>query len=200
MDLPWNPALLEQRIARIHRMGQPGKVQVINFVAKGSIEEGMLSLLAFKRSLSAGILDGGNAEISLGGSHLKRFMQDVENATSNMNKSDPLDQTEQSPIQQEDSSESKEKDRSKVATEANSIPASATTESTVADPWQAIAQVGGQLVAALASAHNPDAPAHPWVECDEQSGNSHLKIPVPPPETTRQLADTFAALAEMLRK
>lgn len=30
MDLPWNLALLEQRIARIHRMGQPDKVQVIN--------------------------------------------------------------------------------------------------------------------------------------------------------------------------
>lgn len=54
MDLPWNPALLEQRIARVHRMGQSDKVQVVNFVAKGSIEESMLS---FKRSLSAGILD-----------------------------------------------------------------------------------------------------------------------------------------------
>jgi len=52
MDLPWNPAILEQRIARIHRMGQVRPVQVINFVAKGTIEEGMLSVLAFKRSCS----------------------------------------------------------------------------------------------------------------------------------------------------
>jgi SNF2 family DNA or RNA helicase len=37
MDLPWNPAVLEQRIARIHRMGQTRPVQVINFVAKGTI-------------------------------------------------------------------------------------------------------------------------------------------------------------------
>ncbi len=199
MDLPWNPALLEQRISRIHRMGQPDKVQAINFIAKGTIEEGMLSLLSFKRSLSAGILDGGSTEVSLGGSRLKRFMQDVENVTSNMNKSDPLDQAEQPPIRQENISESKE-DRRKEVAEVDSIQASATTESTVSDPWQAIAQVGGQLIAALASAHNPDAPAHPWVERDQQSGNSHLKIPVPPPETTRQLADTFAALADMLRK
>jgi SNF2 family DNA or RNA helicase len=35
MDLPWNPAILEQRIARIHRMGQIRPVRVINFVAKG---------------------------------------------------------------------------------------------------------------------------------------------------------------------
>jgi SNF2 family DNA or RNA helicase len=53
MDLPWNPAILEQRIARIHRMGQTRPVRVINFVAKGTIEEGILSVLAFKRSLSA---------------------------------------------------------------------------------------------------------------------------------------------------
>ena len=46
MDLPWNPAILEQRIGRIHRMGQVRPVRVINFVAKGTIEEGMLSVLA----------------------------------------------------------------------------------------------------------------------------------------------------------
>ena len=38
----------------------------------------MLSVLAFKRSLSAGILDGGSGEISLDGSRLNRFMKDVE--------------------------------------------------------------------------------------------------------------------------
>lgn len=200
MDLPWNPALLEQRIGRIHRMGQPDKVQVINFVAKGTIEEGMLSLLSFKRSLSAGVLDGGNAEISLGGSRLKRFMQDVVNATAKMGSSDPLDQAEQPPTKREAAAELTEEIPEKAVASANSRQTLATTASAVADPWQAIAQVGGQFVAALASAHNPDAPRHPWVERDEQTGNSHLKIPVPPPETTRQLADTFAVLAEMLRK
>src|SRR5258705_12482936 len=65
-------------------MGQTRPVQVINFVAKGTIEEGMLSVLAFKRSLSAGILDGGSGEISLGGSRLNRFMKDGENVTGNM--------------------------------------------------------------------------------------------------------------------
>ncbi|MHB1530122.1 MAG: DEAD/DEAH box helicase, partial [Acidiferrobacteraceae bacterium] len=74
MDLPWNPAILEQRIARIHRMGQKRPVLVVNFISKGTIEEGMLSVLAFKRSLSAGILDGGTSEISFGGSRLNRFM------------------------------------------------------------------------------------------------------------------------------
>ena len=40
MDLPWNPALLEQRIGRVHRIGQKRPIQIVNFVAKGTIEEG----------------------------------------------------------------------------------------------------------------------------------------------------------------
>ena len=35
MDQPWNPAVLEQRIARVHRMGQQKNVQVVNFIAQG---------------------------------------------------------------------------------------------------------------------------------------------------------------------
>ena len=59
MDLPWNPAVLEQRIGRVHRLGQKGTVRVVNFVAQGTIEEGMLGVLKFKKSLFAGVLDGG---------------------------------------------------------------------------------------------------------------------------------------------
>jgi superfamily II DNA/RNA helicase len=95
MDLPWNPAILEQRIARIHRMGQVRPVRVINFVAKGTIEEGMLLVLAFKRSLSAGILDGGSSEISLGGSRLNRFMKDVENVTGSMGEGEAVTPAEE---------------------------------------------------------------------------------------------------------
>src|SRR6202023_2040520 len=95
MDLPWNPAILEQRIARIHRMGQIRPVQVINFVAKGTIEEGMLSVLAFKRSLSAGMLDGGSGEISLGGSRLNRFMKDVENVAGSMGEGEAVTPAEE---------------------------------------------------------------------------------------------------------
>jgi len=95
MDLPWNPALLEQRIGRIHRMGQRQPVRIVNFVAKGTIEEGMLSVLAFKRSLSAGILDGGQGEIALGGSRLSRFMKDVETVTGRMGAAEPVTPAEE---------------------------------------------------------------------------------------------------------
>lgn len=81
VDLPWNPAVLEQRIGRVHRLGQKRPVRVINFVAKGGIEEGMLSVLKFKKSLFSGVLDQGESTIMLGGSRLKKFIETVEQTT-----------------------------------------------------------------------------------------------------------------------
>jgi len=56
LDLPWNPAVLEQRIARAHRHGQLSSVQVINLIAKGTIEERMLDTLAAKKNVFAAVL------------------------------------------------------------------------------------------------------------------------------------------------
>ena len=57
-DLPWNPAKLEQRIARAWRKNQTRAVTVVNLVARETIEHGMLSTLAQKTELSDGVLDG----------------------------------------------------------------------------------------------------------------------------------------------
>jgi superfamily II DNA/RNA helicase len=58
MDLPWNPAKLEQRIARAWRKNQTKTVQVINFVTSNTIEHRMLTTLAHKQNLANGVLDG----------------------------------------------------------------------------------------------------------------------------------------------
>ena len=81
-DLPWNPAVLEQRIGRVHRLGQTRQVQVVNLVAENSIESGILTTLAFKKALAAGILDGGENAVHLGGTRLKRFMEQVAKVTA----------------------------------------------------------------------------------------------------------------------
>ena len=57
VDLPWNPAVLEQRIARAHRMGQERPVQVYVLVTEGTIEEGLLNTLSAKRDLAMAALD-----------------------------------------------------------------------------------------------------------------------------------------------
>jgi len=86
MDLPWNPAVLEQRIGRVHRLGQKKPVRVINFITEGSIEHGMLSLLAFKRSMFSGVLDGGRDEVFMGETRFNKFMKTVETVSGTMDK------------------------------------------------------------------------------------------------------------------
>jgi hypothetical protein len=205
MDLPWNPAILEQRIARIHRMGQARPVQVINFVAKGTIEEGMLSVLAFKGSLSAGILDGGSGEISLGGSRLNRFMKDVENVTGSMGEGEAVTPAEEvrniATADDAASVDDVNEDGNVGAGEgvAQTDGSGAPPREVGPNPWQALVQVGAQFVAALAAANDPRAPAHPWIERDPATGAQNLKMPLPPPETARQLADALSALADSLR-
>jgi superfamily II DNA or RNA helicase len=57
VDLPWNPAVLEQRIARAHRMGQKGPVQVYVLVTERTMEEKMLRTLSAKKELALAALD-----------------------------------------------------------------------------------------------------------------------------------------------
>jgi len=78
LDIPWNPAVLEQRIGRIHRMGQKKKVSVINMVSAGTIEHRMTEVLKFKSSLAEGILDHGEDVIFLEESKFKKLMDTVE--------------------------------------------------------------------------------------------------------------------------
>jgi hypothetical protein len=56
-DLPWNPAKLEQRIARAWRKNQTRAVTVVNLVADRTIEHRMLETLAAKKGLADGVLD-----------------------------------------------------------------------------------------------------------------------------------------------
>jgi superfamily II DNA or RNA helicase len=57
VDLPWNPAVLEQRISRAHRMGQQRPVQVYLLVTEDTIEENLLGTLSAKHELALAALD-----------------------------------------------------------------------------------------------------------------------------------------------
>ena len=82
LDLPWNPAILEQRIGRIYRIGQEMPIQVLNLVSKGSIEESIIERLRFKRSMFEGALDGGDDTIFLSDDRFKGFMSELIQLTS----------------------------------------------------------------------------------------------------------------------
>ncbi|MBW7474330.1 DEAD/DEAH box helicase [Paenibacillus oenotherae] len=50
-DLPWNPMRVEQRIGRVHRLGQTSDVKIYNLCTLGTIEEHIVGLLHEKINL-----------------------------------------------------------------------------------------------------------------------------------------------------
>jgi hypothetical protein len=54
-------------------------------------------------------------------------------------------------------------------------------------------------MSALTAAVDPAAPEHPWIKRDPTTGVGYLKVPLPPRETARRIADTFSVLADLLR-
>jgi superfamily II DNA/RNA helicase len=59
-ELPWSPARMNQRIGRVNRIGQKSRcVNVINLIAKDSIEEKIFAGIQLKTDLFKGVFDGG---------------------------------------------------------------------------------------------------------------------------------------------
>jgi hypothetical protein len=78
-DLPWNPAKLEQRIARAWRKHQSRPVTVINLVSENTIEHRMLETLANKQALADGVLElKGNLDGIKFGSGRQAFLAKLE--------------------------------------------------------------------------------------------------------------------------
>ncbi len=74
-DLPWNPMRIEQRIGRIHRLGQTDDVHIINLSAKDTIESYVLELLDKKINLFRLII--GELEMILGNMQSKRTLEQI---------------------------------------------------------------------------------------------------------------------------
>ncbi len=81
VDLPWNPAVLEQRIARAHRMGQKNPVHVYKLVTEDTIEENLLETLASKQELADAAIDFDSdvcaVEMQSGIGDLKRRLEKI---------------------------------------------------------------------------------------------------------------------------
>ena len=225
VDLPWNPAVLEQRIGRVHRLGQRKPVQVINFVAKDTIEEGMLSLLKFKKSLFSGALDNGESTVMLGGSRLKKFIETVERATSAIPDS-PADSAEAPAAAGTDSedahhpqpvmpggvaaSESVDGTAPSQIISGDTFAESKATNTTGANPWAGLLQVGLGLLEQIAAqtGRPPTESDRPTaqrtgsivipslIHRDERTGEPYMKIPVPNPELLERALKAISSLLE----
>jgi superfamily II DNA or RNA helicase len=227
MDLPWNPAILEQRIGRVHRLGQKRPVQVVNFVAQGTIEEGMLSLLKFKKSLFTGALDGGANEVFLGGSRLTRFMETVDKAAGSI----PAPPPEEPPSTEPESGKVPVEGVSEGTGLPTTIPeksSSATSTSSEnngfrnrtdgdgkGNPWAGLLETGLAFLKELSQAAHPrhvpgedssdnsagsSSSGRGLVRRDPETGEPFLRLPVPSPEVLDQILSAASALLERMRR
>jgi hypothetical protein len=64
IDLPWNPAVIEQRIGRIYRLGQRRPIDVYNLVSEPGIESRIADLVGSKKALFTGLFDGTSDEVA----------------------------------------------------------------------------------------------------------------------------------------
>lgn len=83
-DMPWNPAILAQRIMRLYRIGQKKAVTVINLVAKGTIDEYVLEICNGKKELfnefiGAGVIPESKTSDKMGVRELLRIFNDKNN-------------------------------------------------------------------------------------------------------------------------
>jgi hypothetical protein len=174
--------VLEQRIGRVYRLGQRKSVQVVNFVAQGSIEEGMLSVLAFKKSLFAGVLDGGESEVLMQGTRLAKFMEAVDEVTGAMGAAEPAQALPSDPPPAGDVEPAPE-------------------EPAAPDPWAALLDAGLELVEALARRGGADSgELLATIERDPRTGRDVLRLPLPQPQTVQRLADALGGLLAGLRR
>ncbi|WP_242393250.1 DEAD/DEAH box helicase [Anaeromyxobacter oryzisoli] len=77
LDLPWNPAVLAQRIARVHRLGQREPVNVVTLVSEGSFEERLEASLDSKRALFAAAVGDDPDTVTVERSSLARRLATV---------------------------------------------------------------------------------------------------------------------------
>jgi SNF2 family DNA or RNA helicase len=207
MDIPWNPAILEQRISRIHRMGQKNEVNVINLVSSGTIEHQMLGVLKFKTSLSQGILDNGEDSIFLSDDKFKVFMKNVEEITQTK-----VDQfTENTVITAEEQAENiefgssetfeddldQELENPKTETIKHEPTLKAQDNETDVNPVNLISQglnFFSGLTKTLASPEATQKLVSSIVETDEKTGKTFLKIPVESQETVASALNVISQL------
>ncbi len=194
MDQPWNPAVLEQRIGRVHRLGQKRNVRVFHFVSQGTIEHGMLDVLAFKQSVFAGVLDGGEDEVFLGGTKLKKFMETVDRVTDNIPGSMPAHEEPPTAADESIKEETLASEKEKTPRQPSGQPQ---------EVWNDLISTGLDFIGKLGQAMQQpesESPAKQFIGKDEKTGETYLKLPMPDQDTLNQVSEAVKPLLNLLRK
>jgi superfamily II DNA/RNA helicase len=205
LDIPWNPALLEQRAGRIYRIGQHRNVQIINFVAERTIEERMLSTLDFKANVAHGVLDSGADNVFLDD---KRFNLLMESLGCIITPEKPLktavisEEAEQmksvQPVQTsidfglEDMEEVDA--AASVHVDVPKFERKVALEKSAQDMLQQGVSFVSKLSDTLTSPDKTAALLDTIVRVDPETGKTKLEIPVPDKKTVEQMLRLFSRL------
>ena len=203
MDQPWNPAVLEQRIGRVHRLGQHRNVQVYHFVSENTIEHGMLGVLKFKTSMFKGVLDGGESEVFLGGNKMKKFMETVEHVSNAIPQQEASSTSSLETI--EDSIMAEEADAVIEVSEAEEPQDSVTP---AVDPVQELLNTGLKILGAFGKSlqeqsgkvQTTSSPLAALVKQNTNTGKPEIHIPLPDKDTAQQLGNLLSGLGELFQK
>ncbi len=204
LDLPWNPAVLEQRIARIYRIGQQRNIQVINLVSADSFEEQMIARLKFKSSLFEGALDGGEDTIFANDDKFKGIMSLVadsveEDTSSGVLPCIPMEAPEETEVPRKDLTPSTQTSLfSEVSGESDLSDHSDLSDKPSSSPTDLINQGTtflSNLVQTLSSPEQTKQLLDTIVHEDPATGQTSIRIPVPDRQTVQNL---FSHLGQFL--
>ena len=212
LDLPWNPAVLEQRIGRIYRIGQQRNIQVYNLVAAQTFEEQMIGKLRFKSSMFEGVLDGGEDTIFRQESTFKQMMgtlKDImdDEAEDKASAAPTIVQDEPEPAASPDDETNiiepdmaDEQAIDEPSSPSPSHPTPTTTPPTTSVPADAnqLVQQGvsffSGLVATLKSPEKTAELVNTIVKHDEATGKTSINIPVPDKDSVQSLLTVLGKL------
>jgi len=211
LDLPWNPAVLEQRVARIYRIGQENPVQIINLVSKNSIEEGMIQKLRFKSSMFEGVLDGGADSVFVSEDKFKKFMEDIQTVVRETPVVEYVDDTDDTGNTDSTFGESETVATDEtvvadvavaadVAVSAGSPMGNETARTSAYTDPQNIVNQGISFLSGLAQTlKSPEATRQlvdSIVQVDKETGQSHIRIPVADKDTVLDIFSLFGKLLQ----
>jgi len=219
IDLPWNPAVLEQRIGRVHRLGQKQNVQVINLISKDTIEHKILGTLNFKKSTFDGVLDGGENMVLMGESKLKKLMNAVEDLNDEEIK-EYIDDNNDDKIstKKEEIEDIKVNAKITVETEGNNATSDNqqenktkisqdTVQQNTVQPKQEVNELftsGLDFFEKIGSAVNKlqtgEISVNDFLEKDEKTGQTSLKIPIKDTETVTNAINSIVGIFNAFNK
>ena len=182
---PWNPARLEQRIGRVHRMGQSQPVHVVHFLTENSIEERVWETLKRKKTLFASVFDSPAAEVNFAALGKKSGFEAMKEMFDTAQPERPAPTVEPVLIAPPPAAEA-----------APSTPPPTPAAAALLDAGLQFLET---LAAVAAEATSDGKGLASLISHDPKTNQPVLSIPLPGPEVQGRLVKVFSMLANMFK-